>query len=213
MAPSRRTACPCDPAGRSTSRGSPGSRRVGATSRPPGSPIQGRSSRSGSSSSTRWPASSPSRRPDRVRRLRGVTGLLLVDKPAGPTSFDIIRRLRPVLGPKLGHAGTLDPFATGLLLVLAGRATRLAPYLSRLDKRYTATVRFGAVSATHDPEGPIQSTGGRVDGAGGGGQAGDAPRGGRGAGLGRRGRAVARPPRPRQRRAGAGLVLAHPRPA
>ena len=57
-------------------------------------------------------------------------GLFLVDKPVGPTSFGVLRSLRPALGQKLGHAGTLDPFASGLLLVLAGRATRLAPYLS-----------------------------------------------------------------------------------
>ena len=73
--------------------------------------------------------------PNPPRRLRRVTGLLLVDKPAGPTSFAVIRRLRPLTGPKVGHAGTLDPFATGLLLVLAGRATRLATFLSGLDKR------------------------------------------------------------------------------
>jgi tRNA pseudouridine55 synthase len=92
-----------------------------------------------------------------------VTGLLLVDKPAGPTSFDVIRRLRPVLGGKVGHAGTLDPFATGLLLVLAGRATRLATFLSGLDKSYRAVVQFGAVSSTLDPEGELQPTGREAD--------------------------------------------------
>jgi tRNA pseudouridine55 synthase len=59
----------------------------------------------------------------------------------------------------VGHAGTLDPFATGLLVVLVGRATRLAPFLSDLDKRYLATVRLGAVSATGDPQGPIEEVG------------------------------------------------------
>ena len=88
-----------------------------------------------------------------------MTGLLLVDKPAGPTSFDIIRRLRPVLGSKLGHAGTLDPFATGLLLILAGRATRLATFLSGLDKSYRAVIQFGAESSTLDPEGELRPTG------------------------------------------------------
>jgi tRNA pseudouridine55 synthase len=88
-----------------------------------------------------------------------VTGLVLVDKPAGPSSFGVLRSLRPALGMKLGHAGTLDPFATGLLLVLAGRATRLATYLSGLDKRYEAVVQFGAVSTTLDPEGDIERTG------------------------------------------------------
>ncbi len=89
-----------------------------------------------------------------------VTGLLLVDKPAGQSSFGVLRGLRPALGRKLGHAGTLDPFATGLLLVVAGRATRLATYLSGLDKGYDAVVQFGAVSTTLDPEGEI-APGGR----------------------------------------------------
>jgi tRNA pseudouridine55 synthase len=84
--------------------------------------------------------------------------LLLVDKPAGPTSFDVIRRLRPALGPKLGHAGTLDPFATGLLLILAGKATRLATFLSGLDKSYRPVVQFGADSTTLDPEGELRPT-------------------------------------------------------
>ena len=92
-----------------------------------------------------------------------LTGLVLVDKPAGPSSFGVLRSLRPALGPKLGHAGTLDPFATGLLLVLAGRATRLATYLSGLDKRYEAVVQFGASSTTLDPEGDIEPTGAVTD--------------------------------------------------
>src|SRR6476646_569938 len=94
-----------------------------------------------------------------------LTGLVLVDKPAGPSSFGVLRSLRPALGPKLGHAGTLDPFATGLLLVLAGRATRLAAYLSGLDKRYEAVVQFGAVSTTRDPEGDLTPTGATTDAA------------------------------------------------
>ncbi|MGI9117663.1 MAG: tRNA pseudouridine(55) synthase TruB [Gaiellales bacterium] len=88
-----------------------------------------------------------------------VAGLLLVDKPAGISSFGAIARLRPAYGRKLGHAGTLDPFATGLLVVLHGRATRLATYLSGLEKRYAAEVRFGATSTTGDPEGEIAVTG------------------------------------------------------
>jgi tRNA pseudouridine55 synthase len=89
----------------------------------------------------------------------------LVDKPAGPTSHDVVARVRRGLprGTKVGHAGTLDPFATGLLVVLAGRATRLARLLSDLPKRYTATVRLGSRSATGDPEGPV-TPGGRVPG-------------------------------------------------
>jgi tRNA pseudouridine55 synthase len=92
-----------------------------------------------------------------------LTGLVLVDKPVGPSSFGVLRSLRPALGPKLGHAGTLDPFATGLLLVLAGRATRLATYLSGLDKRYEAVVQFGARSTTLDPEGALEPTGATTD--------------------------------------------------
>jgi tRNA pseudouridine55 synthase len=92
-----------------------------------------------------------------------LTGLVLVDKPAGPSSFGVLRSLRPALGTKLGHAGTLDPFATGLLLVLAGKATRLATYLSGLDKRYEAVVQFGASSSTLDPEGDIEPTGAVTD--------------------------------------------------
>ncbi len=92
-----------------------------------------------------------------------LTGLVLVDKHAGPSSFGVLRSLRPALGPKLGHAGTLDPFATGLLLVLAGRATRLATYLSGLDKRYEAVVQFGARSTTLDPEGALEPTGATTD--------------------------------------------------
>ncbi len=88
-----------------------------------------------------------------------TSGLLLLDKPAGPSSFQAIARLRPVLGRKVGHAGTLDPFATGLLLVLAGRATRLAAYLSGLDKRYVARVALGVTSTTGDPEGELVATG------------------------------------------------------
>ena len=82
----------------------------------------------------------------------------LVDKPAGPTSHDVVAGVRRALGgrPKVGHAGTLDPFATGLLLVLIGRATRLARYLSDLDKTYRAEIRLGARSESGDPEGPIR---------------------------------------------------------
>ena len=90
-------------------------------------------------------------------------GLYLVDKPVGPTSFGVLGSLRPALGRKLGHAGTLDPFASGLLLVLAEAATRLAPYLSGVDKTYRAVVQFGEVSTTLDPEGTITVTGGSTD--------------------------------------------------
>ena len=92
-----------------------------------------------------------------------MIGLLLVDKPAGPTSFGVLRQLRPLTGKKTGHAGTLDPFATGLLLVLVGRATRLATFLSGLDKRYRAVVQFGVDSTTLDPEGELTETGRTTD--------------------------------------------------
>jgi tRNA pseudouridine55 synthase len=90
-------------------------------------------------------------------------GLYLIDKPTGPSSFGVLRSLRPALGRKLGHAGTLDPFAGGLLLVLAGRATRLATFLSGLDKTYRAVVQFGATSTTLDPEGVLAPTGRTTD--------------------------------------------------
>ena len=91
--------------------------------------------------------------------MTGPSGMFLVDKPAGPSSFGVLRQLRPALGSKTGHAGTLDPFATGLLLVVAGRATRLARFLTGMDKRYHAVIQFGAVSTTLDPEGAIEPTG------------------------------------------------------
>jgi tRNA pseudouridine55 synthase len=85
----------------------------------------------------------------------------LVDKPAGPTSHDIVAAVRRRLGRgvKVGHCGTLDPFATGLLVVVVGRATRLAPYLSSLEKTYLAAVRTGFTSVTGDSEGPIAESG------------------------------------------------------
>ncbi len=81
--------------------------------------------------------------------------MILVDKPAGPTSFDVIARIRRRTGARTGHAGTLDPFATGLLLVLSGAATRLAPWLVGLDKRYMTDVDLTARTSTGDPEGDV----------------------------------------------------------
>jgi tRNA pseudouridine55 synthase len=88
-------------------------------------------------------------------------GIILYDKPAGITSHDVVARVRRALGRgvKVGHAGTLDPFATGLLLVLVGRATRVQRFLMELPKTYEAVARFGAVSSTGDPEGEIAETG------------------------------------------------------
>jgi tRNA pseudouridine55 synthase len=87
--------------------------------------------------------------------------VLLYDKPAGLTSHDVVARVRRTLPrkTKVGHAGTLDPFATGLLLVLVGRATRAQRFLMGLPKRYVVVARFGAISSTGDPEGEIVETG------------------------------------------------------
>ena len=89
--------------------------------------------------------------------------MVLVDKPIGPTSFDIVRMARRGLKDKVGHAGTLDPFATGLLLVLIGQATRISNLLMEQPKEYDVVVQFGAVSTTADPTGEIESTGVTVE--------------------------------------------------
>jgi tRNA pseudouridine55 synthase len=89
-----------------------------------------------------------------------VDGVLLIDKPVGMTSHDVVAAVRRALGGvKTGHAGTLDPFATGLLLVLVGRATRIQQQLMGLPKTYETVARLGAVSTTGDPEGEITETG------------------------------------------------------
>jgi tRNA pseudouridine55 synthase len=85
-----------------------------------------------------------------------MNGLLLVHKPVGITSFDVIRKLRRSTGErKIGHAGTLDPLASGLMLVLFGAACKQAQTLTKLDKRYVAQVRLGATSPTGDAEGEL----------------------------------------------------------
>jgi tRNA pseudouridine55 synthase len=86
-------------------------------------------------------------------------GVLLCDKPPGVSSHDVVARVRRERGLKTGHAGTLDPFATGLLLVLLGRATRLQRYLLGLPKTYRALARLGWRSSTGDPDGELVSTG------------------------------------------------------
>jgi tRNA pseudouridine55 synthase len=90
-------------------------------------------------------------------------GVLLVDKPAGVTSHEVVAQVRRERGLKAGHAGTLDPFATGLLLVLLGRATRLQRYLLVLPKTYRATARLGWRSTTGDPDGELTRTGSRPE--------------------------------------------------
>jgi tRNA pseudouridine55 synthase len=84
--------------------------------------------------------------------------VLLCDKPAGETSHDVVERVRRERGCRAGHAGTLDPFATGLLLVMLGRATRLQRHLVGLPKTYVATARLGWRSSTGDPEGELTET-------------------------------------------------------
>ncbi|HET7554508.1 MAG TPA: tRNA pseudouridine(55) synthase TruB [Gaiellaceae bacterium] len=83
------------------------------------------------------------------------SGLFLIDKPEGPSSFAVVADIRRRTGARTGHAGTLDPFATGLLLVLSGRATKLAPRFVGLDKRYVTDVALAAVTDTGDREGGV----------------------------------------------------------
>ncbi len=90
-------------------------------------------------------------------RADGV--VLLCDKPAGITSHDMVVAVRRERGCKAGHTGTLDPFATGLLLVLLGRATRLQRFLTGLPKTYVARARLGWHSSTGDPDGELTETG------------------------------------------------------
>jgi len=81
------------------------------------------------------------------------SGVGLVDKPAGPSSFAVVAQIRRLTGARTGHAGTLDPFATGLLLLLSGRATRVASWLVGLDKRYLTEIDLGGRTTTGDVEG------------------------------------------------------------
>jgi len=85
--------------------------------------------------------------------------VLLCDKPAGKTSHDVVAAVRREYGCKAGHSGTLDPFATGLLVVLLGRATRLQRFLTDLPKTYVARARLGWRSSTGDPDGELTETG------------------------------------------------------
>lgn len=86
-----------------------------------------------------------------------VAGVLVLDKPTGISSREALDRVVAVLrGAKMGHAGTLDPMASGVLVVCIGKATRLIPYVQRMTKCYSATLRFGQRSSTHDLESPIE---------------------------------------------------------
>lgn len=90
-------------------------------------------------------------------------GIILIDKPAGMTSFGVVARLRRVLSEqagkkvKVGHTGTLDPFATGLMIIVAGKVCKDAMRYTKLDKVYEATIRLGQISTTGDPEGEISA--------------------------------------------------------
>jgi tRNA pseudouridine55 synthase len=88
-------------------------------------------------------------------RALSPAGLVLADKPAGPSSFALVAELRRRTGARTGHAGTLDPFATGLLLLLSGSTTRLASCFVGLDKRYLTDVDLSARTSTGDPEGEV----------------------------------------------------------
>jgi len=89
-------------------------------------------------------------------RARPIDALVLVDKPAGITSHDVVSVARRALGERrIGHAGTLDPFATGLLVLLTGRATRVLPYVEGEPKEYEATIRWGAETDTDDSTGRV----------------------------------------------------------
>lgn len=89
-----------------------------------------------------------------------MDGVLLIDKPAGITSHDVVAAVRRALGgAKTGHAGTLDPFATGLLIVLVGRATKSQRQMMELRKGYETVARLGALSSTGDTEGVVTETG------------------------------------------------------
>ena len=82
-------------------------------------------------------------------------GIILVDKPSGPSSFAVVNRIRARTGTRMGHAGTLDPFATGLLVLLSGRATKVAGSFVGLDKRYLTDVDLTAQTSTGDIEGEV----------------------------------------------------------
>lgn len=84
------------------------------------------------------------------------TGLLRIDKPSGPTSHDVVRQVRRAFGQReVGHTGTLDPMATGLMLVTLGRATRISRYLEATEKRYTAEIELGKATDSYDAEGAV----------------------------------------------------------
>ena len=89
-------------------------------------------------------------------RKGDIEGILLVDKPKGITSHDVVNRLRRKLNmKKIGHAGTLDPMATGLLIMLIGKATKASQYLISLDKTYEGTIKLGVETDSQDADGEV----------------------------------------------------------
>ena len=87
-----------------------------------------------------------------------MNGALIIDKPAGVTSHDVVAAVRRMVSEKrIGHAGTLDPLATGVLVLICGRATRLARFLTASDKTYEATIVFGVTTDTFDVAGTVTS--------------------------------------------------------
>lgn len=94
-----------------------------------------------------------------MAELHELEGVLLIDKPSGMTSHDVVDRVRRTLHMKrIGHAGTLDPLATGLLIILVGKATRLSQYLMSLDKEYEGTIKLGETTNTQDADGEVVVT-------------------------------------------------------
>src|SRR5438270_4855744 len=88
--------------------------------------------------------------------MLSMDGALIIDKPAGITSNDVVARVRKIIGERqVGHAGTVDPFATGVLVILVGRATRLAQFLSGAEKEYEAIIRLGYATDTGDATGRL----------------------------------------------------------
>lgn len=91
-----------------------------------------------------------------LKQKKQLCGFLLLDKLKGVVSFDVVRRLRRILQVRrIGYAGTLDPLASGLMIVAVGEATKILHHLEKMDKTYDVTIRFGATSQTYDAEGPI----------------------------------------------------------
>lgn len=94
-----------------------------------------------------------------MNESKDLEGVLLIDKPSGMTSHDVVDRVRRKLKMKrIGHAGTLDPLATGLLIILVGKATKLSQYLMSLDKVYEGTITLGVATNTYDAEGEVMTT-------------------------------------------------------